>query len=154
MAFLNQREKTDDGAAPSKRRISILTDFPDEQLESVVLQWENARPTVLVQFKKDVTEPLQFPGKRPEIPGNTELPKDRPLAIDLPLQDFVDPTTGRLFEKMAVEADILFSVRVFGLLQPEPDLVLPPESLWECRTEALRALSIADEPGIPGLLGT
>lgn len=131
---------------PTRRRISILEDFPDEHLESVILQWENLPPTVLVQLKKNPQEPLQFPGKRLDIPGNADLPKDQPLAVDRPLLDFVDPLTGRIFGKMAYEADILFSQRAFIMLQPEPDLVLPPEALWECRTEALIGIRIADEP--------
>lgn len=130
--------------APTRRRVSILVDFPEEHLECVIIQWENLPPTVLVQLKKSLIEPIQFPGKRLDIPGNAELPKDQSLAIDRPLLDFVDPLTGRIFGKMAYEADILFSQRAFISLQPEPDLVLPPEPLWECRTEALRAVSVAD----------
>jgi hypothetical protein len=132
--------------APTRRRIHILEDFPDEHLESVIVQWENLPPTVLVQLKRNPKEPLQFPGKRPDVPGNAELPKDQALAIDRPLLDFVDPLSGRIFGRMAFEADIVFSQRAFISLQPEPDLVLPPEALWECRTEALRGIRVADEP--------
>jgi len=129
---------------PSRRRISILEEFPDEHLEAVIIQWETLPPTVLVQLKKSSQEPIQFPGKRLDIPGNAEMPKDQPLAVDRPLLDFVDPLSGRTFGRMAYEADILFSKRAFLTLQPGPDLVLPPEPLWECRTEALRAVSVAD----------
>lgn len=126
--------------------MSVLVDFPEEHLEAVIVQWENLLPTVLIQLKKSPEEPIQFPGKRLDIPGNADLPKDMPLAIDRPLLDFVDPLTSRIFGRMAYEADILFSQRAFISLQPEPDLVLPPELLWECRTEALRAISVADTP--------
>lgn len=148
MIALNQRQVAG-GSEPTKRRISILVDFPEERLESVIVQWENLRPSVLVQLKADPREPLQFPGKRPEIPGNADLPKDKPLAIDLPLQDFVDATSGQVFGRAAYLADILFSLRAFSALQPEPDLFLPAQSLWECRAEALRAMQIIDEPGFP-----
>ncbi|MFL5814063.1 MAG: hypothetical protein ACJ763_10845 [Bdellovibrionia bacterium] len=145
MSAFNDR-KLEGIPAPTRRRISILVDFPEEHLESVIIQWENLPPTVLVQLKKNPQEPLQFPGKRLDIPGNDELPKDQPLAVDRPLLDFVDPLSGRIFGRMAYEADILFSQRAFITLQPEPDLVLPPEPLWECRTEALRAIGAADSP--------
>jgi hypothetical protein len=145
MSGFNQRA-LEGASPPSRRRISILEDFPDEHLECVIVQWENLPPTVLVQLKKSPIEPIQFPGKRLDIPGNADLPQDQPLAIDRPLLDFVDPLTGRIFGKMAYEADIVFSQRAFLALQPEPDLVLPPEPLWECRTEALRGIQIADSP--------
>ena len=132
-----------------KRRISILVEFPDPTLESIVIQWESRRPTLLVQVKKDSNEPVQFPGKRLDIPGNAEfVPDGKPISIDVPLKGFIDPSSGRLFEKMAQEADILFSIRSFQALQPEPDLVLPDRSLWECRAEALQALQIVDQPGL------
>lgn len=145
MSSFNDR-KLEGIPAPTRRRISILEDFPDEKFESVILQWENLPPTVLVQLKKNPKEPLQFPGKRLDIPGNAELPKDQPLAVDRPLMDFVNPLTGLIFGRMAYEADILFSQRAFISLQPEPDLVLPPDALWECRTEALIGIRVADAP--------
>jgi hypothetical protein len=148
-ASSDSRDSTDTAvlAAPVRRRISVLVEFPDPALESVVIQWETHRPTVLIQMKSDPMEPVQFPGKRLEIPGNSELSQNQPLAIDRLLQGFVDPASGRLFESMAHQADILFSIRSFTAVQPEPDLVLPDSSLWECRAEALRALHLNDEAG-------
>lgn len=145
MSSFNDR-KLEGIPVPTRRRISILEDFPDDNFESVILQWENLPPTVLVQLKKNPKEPLQFPGMRLDIPGNAELPTDQPLAVDRPLMDFINPLTGLIFGKMAYEADILFSQRAFISLQPEPDLVLPPDALWECRTEALIGIRVADAP--------
>ena len=131
-----------------RRRLHILVAFPDERFESVIAQWEHFRPTVFIQLKYDPTEPLQFPKMRPQIPGNTDLPADLPLEIDHKPVNFVDPTTGQLFEGEAFNADILFSKNAFAVIQPEPDLVLPPDPLWECRREALSGSSIADQPGL------
>lgn len=148
MRILNQRELP--GFGPSEkleRRIHILTDFPDERLEAVVLQWSKLEPTVLIQLKKDPHEPLQFPGMRLQMPGNAELSKDKLLAVDLPLVDFVDASSGRPFDREAFLADILFSQRAFALVQPEPDLVMPAEALWECRQVAIQALHLEDRTG-------
>ena len=145
---LNGRDVSNSADFPSKKRVSILAAFPEERLEVVVVQWDSLAPTVLVQLKYDPYEPLQFPGKRPSVPGNSEL---APLSfdpLDVPLSQFVDPLTGLLFEKEAWRGDILFSHRSLEFLQPEPGLVLPADSMAECRTEALRALGIADGPGI------
>lgn len=114
----------------------------------IAVQWDTLPPTVLVQLKYDPYEPLQFPGKRPSVPGNSELASLALDPLDAPLSQFVDPLTGLLFEKEAWRADILFSHRSLELLQPEPGMVLPEEAMAECRTEALRALSIAEAPGI------
>jgi hypothetical protein len=130
-----------------RRRTHVLVEFPDPRLESIIVQWERFRPTVLVQLKRDPFEPVQFPGKRPDVPGNDQMPKDRPSALDLPLHDFVDASTGRPYGREAFNADILFSQRAFAVLQPEPDLVLPPEELWEARTEALNAIGVRDAEG-------
>lgn len=117
-----------------RRKVHLLSKFPDSRFEAVVVQWSIARPTVFLQFKEDLLEPLQV---RATV---------SPFApLDHPLKGFVDPATGKLYSGMAYQADILFSERVFSLLQPEPDLVLPAEALWECRTEALVGLQIADE---------
>lgn len=132
---------------PILRRTHVLVEFPEPALEAIIVQWDRFRPTVLVQLKRDPREPLQFPGKRPDVPGNAEQSPDRPSALDYPLDDFIDPTTGRAFGRAACEADILFSQRAFALLQPEPDLVLPPEVLWECRTEALQSIGVPDMEG-------
>ena len=145
MASLNQREGNVSGAI--RRRTHVLVEFPDPLLEAVIVQWETFRPTVLVQLKRDPSEPLQFPGKRPDVAGNAELPRDRPSALDLPLLDFVDASTGRIYGREAFNADILFSQRAFSLFQPEPDLVMPPDQLWECRTEALNAIGVRDVEG-------
>jgi hypothetical protein len=139
---------------PGRRRTSILVEFPDPPLEAIVLQWEfHYRPTVLIQLKRDLREPVQFPGKRPEIPGNLELPPEQGMALQRPLVDFLDPSTGLIFGRSAFEGDLLMSKRAFTLLQPSPDLVLPLESLIECRTEALRALLIPDIQDVPGGFG-
>ena len=52
----------------------------------------------------------------------------------------------RDFIEEAFFADIVFSARAFALLQPEPDLVLPAQDLWEARAEALSALKLPDAP--------
>src|SRR5262249_5747812 len=136
-----------------KRRISILEEFPGERFESIVVQWDRFRPSVFVQLRRDPREPIQFPGKRPTVAGNDALPADQPSALDLPLRNFVDAATGKLFEREAFNADILFSVNAFTVLQPEPDLVLPPQALWDCRGEALNALSVSDMAGIERVAG-
>lgn len=153
---MNQRKEQLSSSDPQqrdlhtiKRRVSVLTGFPDDRFEAVVVQWESFRPSVFLQLRTDPYEPIQFPGKRPHIPGNLEMPLDRPFALDYPLQDFVDPTTGLIFGREAFNADLLFSMRAFNLIQPEPDLVLPAEAMWECRTEALNGIGVPDEPGIP-----
>lgn len=138
---INQRPA---GAAPAKKRVSILVEFPDERLECVVVQWADRRPSVFVQLRRNTDEPITFAEKRKDMAAK----EDTSAKLDSELVDFVDPSSGRLFEKMAWEADIVFSARAFGALQPEPDLVLPDQALWECREEALRALSIDDVAGI------
>jgi hypothetical protein len=135
--------------SPGRRFVHVLTEFPEESLEALVVRWEFDRPTVLIQLKEDPREPVQFPGLRPAIPGNADLPRDLPSALDRPLLDFIDPTSGRVFGALASRADFLISHRAFDLLQPEPDLVLPAEFLWECRAEAIRAVGGEDEPGLP-----
>jgi|GEM_PF-3035040 len=147
-APLNRREIPDAGEFPAAKKVSILAAFPEENFEVIAVQWDKLPPTVLVQLKYDPYEPLQFPGKRPNVPGNAAL---APLAfdpLDAPLSQFLDPLTGLLFEKEAWRADILFSHRSLDLLQPEPGLVLPEGAMAECRTEALRALGLADAPGM------
>lgn len=140
MKELNRREVLGE---PSKKKVSILVEFPDPHLEAVIVQWEGYPPSVLVQLKKNPDEPLQFQKRKDMAAG--ERPE---TVIDLPLQDFIDPTNGLIFGKNAFLADILFSMKAFLSIQPEPDLVLPVDSLWECRAEALRAMSIADQTGI------
>ena len=135
-----------------RRRTHVLEEFPEPRLEAIVVQWEAFRPTVLVQLKHDLSEPIQFPGLRPQMAGNENLPRDRPSALDLPLLDFVDASTGLLYGREAYNADILFSQKAFSLVQPEPDLVLPIDHLWECRTEALSAIGVSDAEGIAGAL--
>lgn len=137
-AVINERVVESNEGQKSRRRVSVLVEFPDERFESVVIQWERSAPTVLIQLARNTAEPLQFSGTPPAIPQ----------ALDLPLGDFIDPCTARIFGKPAEQADVLLSARAFTTLQPEPDLVLPPEAIWECRTEALRALSIQDTVGI------
>jgi hypothetical protein len=141
----------DRGAKPEpgtlKRRLHVLEEFPESPLEAVVVQWSELPPTVLIQLKREPSEPIQFPGLRPQIPGNADLPKGGPSALDRPLADFVDASTGRVYGREAYNADILFSQRAFALLQPEPDLVMPIDQLWECRTEALTSLGIRDAAG-------
>jgi hypothetical protein len=133
---INQRPASE---VPARRRTTLLLGYPEERLEAVVLQWENANPSVLIQLQSDTREPVRFEG---------EPPVAQSAALETDLQDFIDPIQGRIFGKRAHAADLLFSQRAFSLLQPEPDLVLPPAALWECRAEALRATHVADQPGI------
>ena len=160
---INQREIT--LAEGARRRISILVEFPEERLETIVVQWEGAKPSALVQLKRDPKEPLRFaPGARKDLPSEAgpetqpetrenngaqppQISKGRLApALDSVLLDFVDPCTGRIFGKEAYLADIVVSSNAFSLLQPEPDLVLDPTTVWEARAEALRALGLTDEP--------
>lgn len=143
MRELNRRPESD---PPKRRRCHVLVEFPHPALESVVVQWENFPPTILVQLKRDTREPLQFPGKRNDIPGYAEMPKADPPELDQKLANFIHPATREPFTDFPWLADIVFSARAFALLQPEPDLVLPPDSLWECRAEALSALRLEDVP--------
>ena len=143
---LNRR----DGKRPEtglKRRLHILVAFPDERFETVVVQWEQFRPTLFVQLKYSPTEPLQFPKLRPNVPGNADLPDGLPLEFDHKMVNFVDPMTGMLFDGEPFNADILFSKNAFTAVQPEPDMVMPPDSLWECRGEALSVSKIEDVVG-------
>jgi hypothetical protein len=142
MLELNARPEAAGAEAPARRKTHVLEEFPHPRLECVVVEWRGAAPTVLVQVLRDPAEPVQFPGLRPAVPGNDRLSRDLPSALDRPLVDFVDAATGRVFGRPAYTADIVFSQRAFSLLQPEPDLVLPAQDLWECRAEALAALKI------------
>lgn len=144
-AGFNDRRSLISGAP--KRRTHVLEEFPEPSLEAVVIQWETFRPTVLVQLRRESSEPVQFPGLRPQIPGNADLPRGGPSALDRPLHDFIDAATGLVFGREAYHADILFSQRAFALLQPEPDLVMPIDQLWECRTEALNSVGVRDTEG-------
>jgi hypothetical protein len=132
---MNQRNEP--CPSPPRRRLHLLLEFPDPRLESVVIQWETFLPTVLIQLK-------QVEG---ELGSPTRAKKTRLPALDSPLLDFVDPSTGMIFGREAFRADLLMSGEAFSLFQPEPDLVLPIAALDECRTEALRALGISDELG-------
>lgn len=145
---LNQRKLLDGNAGPGARKASILVAYPDDRFEAVVVQWEYLPPTVLIQLKTHPKEPIQFPGLRPHIPGNVDLPKGQSSALDSILADFVDPTTGLVFAKEAWLADLLFSANAFSALQPEPDLVLPADPMWECRREGLVGARVADRPGL------
>jgi hypothetical protein len=69
-----------------------------------------------------------------------------PTELSGVLKNFIDPATGLRFSDYAFNVDIVFSSRAFSLLQPEPDLVLPAQSLWECRAEALAEMKIRDAP--------
>jgi hypothetical protein len=145
--FNDRRGVINEGDGALKRRTHVLEEFPEPQLEAIVIQWDRFRPTVLVQLKRSPDEPVQFPGLRPQIPGNADLPRGGPSALDRPLLDFVDASTGRVYGREAFNADILFSQRAFSLLQPEPDLVMPIDQLWECRTEALNSIGVRDFEG-------
>jgi hypothetical protein len=146
MRILNRRE---DSSAPSRRRCHVLVEFPHPDLETVVVEWENQRPTLFIQLKRNAQEPLQFIGKRTDIEGQTAgapTPKSDPAELSQQLRNFLNPSTAQPFTEFAWLADIVFSVRAFTLLQPEPDAVLPAQSLWECRAEALGALKLNDDP--------
>lgn len=143
----NDRKGEVVAGATLKRRTHVLEEFPEPNLEAIVIQWESFRPTVLVQLKREPSEPIQFPGLRPQIAGNADLPRGGISALDLPLHDFIDASTGLVFGREAFNADILFSQRAFAVLQPEPDLVMPIDQLWECRTEALNSIGVRDAEG-------
>ncbi len=131
-----------------QRRAHILVEFPEPSLESIVVQWNHFEPSIFVQLKRDLREPIQFGSKRGDVPNSSPQDGQAPgFVLDYPLNDFLDAATGKVFGQEAFLADILFSQRAFALLQPEPDMVLPVEDLWECRKEALRALGILDEKG-------
>jgi hypothetical protein len=129
-----------------RRRTHVLEEFPEQPFEAVIVQWSRCCPTVLIQLKRDPSEPIQFPGLRPQVPGNDALDRKQLSALDRPLMDFVDAATGKIYGREAYNADILFSQRAFSVMQPEPDLVLPIE-MWECRTEALNAIGVRDAEG-------
>ena len=129
-----------------RKRTHVLVEFPHPELESIVVQWEHFRPTVLVQLKRNPAEPLQFPGKRTDMQTAEGAPKSDPAELNQTLRNFLDAATGLPFTGEAFLADIVFSARAFALLQPEPDLVLPAQDLWEARTEALSALKLLDAP--------
>jgi hypothetical protein len=150
MRELNKRSSPPSGSDlrqvhSPRRKCHILVEFPHPELESVVIQWEDYLPTVLVQLKRDTQEPLQFYGKRSDVPGYTDMPKADPPELDQKLRNFLNPATGLPFTDFPYMADIVFSGRAFTFLQPEPDVVLPAETLWECRQEALGALGLPDE---------
>jgi hypothetical protein len=73
-------------------------------------------------------------------------PKSDPAELNQTLRNFLDAATGLPFTEEAYLADIVFSARAFALLQPEPDLVLPAQDLWEARSETLNALKLLDAP--------
>ncbi len=146
MSFvLNQRVGL---RADAKKRVSILVGFPDERFEAIVLQWEGLLPTVFLQCKYDAHEPLQFPQKRPQVPGNQELDPGQTPQFQGQVSGFLDPTTGLLFEKEWHQADFLISYRAFEMIRPEPDLVLTAQSIWEFRSAILEELNIPDEPRV------
>jgi hypothetical protein len=109
-------------------------EFPHPTLETVVVQWENQRPSLFIQLGKNPEEPLQFPEKRP------------PAELQQQLRNFLNPSNAQPFTDFAWLADIVFSARAFTFLQPEPDSVLDAQTLWECRAEALSALKLEDAP--------
>jgi hypothetical protein len=131
--------------AQQRKRTHVLVEFPHPDLESIVVQWEHFRPTVLVQLKRNPSEPLQFPGKRTDMPASSgDTPQGDAAELNQTLRNFLDPSTGSPFSDEAFLADIVFSARAFSLLQPEPDLVLPAQDLWEARAEAIGALQLQD----------
>jgi hypothetical protein len=132
--------------ANQRKRTHVLVEFPHPELESIVVQWEYFRPTVLVQLKRNPAEPLQFPGKRTDMQAPEGAPRGDAAELNQTLRNFLDAATGLPFTEEAFLADIVFSARAFALLQPEPDLVLPAQDLWEARTEALSALKLLDAP--------
>jgi hypothetical protein len=146
---MNKRERLPSKSTAEttpRRKCHLLVEFPHPELESIIVQWEGYRPTVLVQLKRNTTEPLQFYGLRADVPGYAEMAKSFPPELERKLVNFLDPSSGLPYKDFAYLADIVFSARAFTHLQPEPDLVLPMDSLWECRAEALEALHLPDEP--------
>jgi hypothetical protein len=132
---LNKRKVSGDSV---QKKCHILVEFPHPELECVIVQWELFNPTLFIQLKKNPKEPLQFTVSDGKV--------HYPAELDGKLQNFIDPATGRTFIDEAYKADIVFSARAFSLLQPEPDLVLPAQALWECRAEALSEMKVADAP--------
>jgi hypothetical protein len=143
---LNQRKYQAPAAGLLRKKIHILVEFPHPELESVVVEWENMPPSIFVQVKRNAEEPLQFPGKRADWEQEKPLTPFEPAELSGVLRNFIDPATGLRFSNFAFNVDIVFSSRAFSLLQPEPDLVLPAQSLWECRAEALAEMKIRDAP--------
>lgn len=131
---------------PPRRKCHVLVEFPHPELESVIVEWEIYPPTALIQLKRDTREPLQFYGKRSDIPGYADMPKKDPPELEQKLRNFLDPATGQPFIDYPWLADVVISARAFTFLQPEPDLVLPADALWEARAEALSALKLQDLP--------
>ena len=126
-----------------------MVEFPHPELETVVVEWENQRPTLFIQLKRNTQEPLQFPGKRADIeaePLDPKAVKSDPAELSQQLRNFMDPSSAQPFSEYAWLADIVFSARAFTFLQPEADAVLPAQALWECRAEALSALNLNDDP--------
>jgi hypothetical protein len=143
---LNQRKHQPPASGSLRKKIHILVEFPHPELESVVIEWENMPPSIFVQVKRNVEEPLQFPGKRADWEQAKPSASTEPTELSGVLKNFIDPATGLRFSDYAFNVDIVFSSRAFSLLQPEPDLVLPAQSLWECRAEALAEMKIRDAP--------
>jgi hypothetical protein len=143
---LNQRKHEAPTSGSLRKKIHILVEFPHPELESIVVEWENMAPSIFVQVKRNSDEPLQFPGKRADWEQEKPAVSKEPAELSGILKNFIDPATGLRFSDYAFNVDIVFSARAFSLLQPEPDLVLPAQSLWECRAEALAEMKIRDAP--------
>jgi len=140
-------ERTDPAPVLLKHRDHVLVAFPDDRFEAVVFQWEGLHPTVIIQLKLDIGEPIQFPGQRPAQAGNDTLPKDRYPLLDQPVVGLVNPIRAATFMQPLYRADIVFSMTAFQTVQPSPGQVIPLDNLAELRREALNALNIVDEPG-------
>lgn len=140
-------ERTDSLPEVLKHRDHVLVEFPDERFEAVVFQWDHTRPTVIVQLKLDANEPIQFPKKRPKMPGNESMSDDRYPKLTAAVADIVNPIRAMDYRDPLYRADLVFSRRAFEKLQPETGYVIPLENLSELRAEALSALKLMDQPG-------
>lgn len=159
MFKLNDRSLDEDltGMSPQawesmRLRVSILAAYPEDDLETVVIQWEKLEPTLLVQLKYDPLEPLQFPGERKQVTApESALPAREAVRGVVP--DVLDPSTSKPFLRPFREADILISKRAFARFQPHEGAVMPAQMLWEMRDEILRQLHLPDQPGTTSVQG-
>lgn len=155
---LNQRliPESRPNLSKENRRASVLVEFPEKNFEAFVIQWKHTRPTVLIQLKRDILEPIQFAGRLiPKEELTPEQQEAQEKTLENPLKNFIDPVQSSAFTETADRADILFSVRMFQQLHPRSsgeiadfaELALPADAMWECRQEAMNALGIADQVG-------
>jgi hypothetical protein len=103
---LNQRKHQPPASGSLRKKIHILVEFPHPELESVVIEWENMPPSIFVQVKRNVEEPLQFPGKRADWEQAKPSASTEPTELSGVLKNFIDPATGLRFSDYAFNVDI------------------------------------------------